>query len=1221
MTPTVSKTGNCTRVMAFIAGLRPRTLGLMTLGLVASLAASSLAIAAGTANVPPGGVTLEAVDPSPDGMQVNTGTAVELRVIRKVDGQGVAGNRVDWTISDGSGASLAAERSITLAGDEKQETGIARTVFTATEPGRFVVTASSQSNPGCAGKGCETFVSVQFVLNAAAAEMSEDAGSGGRPSTAAIAIAAGAGLALIANSNRSHTPAARGLAVVSGDGQAGFANAALPAPLVVSVSEGTSGVTVAWTATGGAVLSASSTSTDSGGRAQVSVLSLGPGPGPVTVTATRSGSGASVSFNLVILTRDLVQVSGNGQSAPTSSQVPNPLVVRALNGSTPVSGLSILWTVVSGDATISSVSNGGATDSAGLSSAVINFGPTPGPVVIRAARSDFPSISQSFTLTATLIRSLSLVSGDNQTAPPNTPLPAPIVVRAQNNGGNIAGVTINWSASGGAVLSSSSSVTDAAGLASVTVTSVGPGPNPVTITAVRADAPAAIVSVIANIVPPVLSKFSGDGQSGLIGSSAPLPLEVVLVDGGGTPVAGQSISWLVVSGSATLASPSSTTDATGHAKVNFKFGGSAGPVSISASAYGGSQKVTFNATAVAPSGLSKTSGDGQAGNPGTVLAPFVVTIASPVGGQLSGVPVTFSIVSGTGTLSVTSTTTDAAGQASTQLTLGLTPGVVTVLAQVSGGPSTTFTATINGSLVATSLTIVSGDKQTLSTGVVSQPMVVELKAGATPLAGLTVTWSTNNGSLSSTSGITDTAGRVSTTVTPSSAGAVAVTASFAAFAQYTASSVTFGHNTTIASIQSLSTDEAAVAIALDNACTALRSSSTLTPEQQDLLNQCQALATASGSNPGAVADAIEELLPDVAQTQTQTGQAAVNAQFENLKGRIATLRSGTFGSSFGGLALATSGGNIPLAGLASLLLGDDKPASNATNFQRWGVFASGNIGRGQADANNNAPRYDFDVKGLTLGVDYRHSDRLILGVALGYTRQDTTLSGGQGSLDMHGYSLSGYSTLYRENSWYMDTVLTLGRNRYDHRRRITFTLSGVTVDQLASAASDGTDRSATLTVGRDFHRNAWDYGVYGRALYTVQGFDGFQEDLDGSLAGSGLGLRVEDRTVRALSSVLGGKITRTHSTSWGVLVPQLALEWQREYSGDPDAFRAFLVNDPTGTPILITGDALDNSYFRLSLGLSMVMTHGRSGFIQYERILLRNGLSQDNLSLGFRMEF
>jgi uncharacterized protein with beta-barrel porin domain len=1039
-----------------------------------------------------------------------------------------------------------------------------------------------------------------------------------------VAIAGAAAVALYAASRGedSDPTSIPTLALVSGNNQTVVRNSAAPQPLVVrAAADGypASGVHITWTASGGATLSSSSSISDSSGQASVTVTNVGPGPGPITITATRDDSpSSSVSFTITVLTPSLVKVSGDNQSANVNTAVPSPLVVEARLNNTPQSGIGITWQILSGDATFGSTN--GTTNGSGQASATINLGPTPGPVVVRAARVDDPTIFVTFTINSLLIRSLDIVSGDNQTGAPNAALAAPLVVNAQDNGANASGVTINWSATGGATLSSATSVTDGAGNASVTVTSTGPGPDPFTVTATRADDPSGTVIFSENILPPNLSIAGGDGQSGLTGSAAATALDVLLVDGANAPVSGQNISWIVTSGSAVLASGSSTTDGAGHATMTFSYGCVPGPITIEASAYGGAQTVVFNETAVTASGLNKT-GDNQNGNPGATLAPFVVTIVPPAGvTDLSGVPVTFTVTSGTATLSVTSTTTDAAGQASTTATLGLTPGTVTVLAQVTNGPSTTFTATINGSLVGTTLQIISGDGQTLDVGVPSADMVVELRDVAV-LPGMTLTWSTNNGTVTPTSSVTDVNGRATAKVTPSSAGPVVVTVNFAAVAQYTASSIAFSHNTTLGSIPSLTTDQAAVAVALDNACAELDSGGTSTPEEQDLLDQCEALA---GASDNAVAEAIDEMLPDVAQTQTQTGQEAADAQFTNLNVRMSNLRAGVTGASFNGITLTTPTGTISLGALASALMQNEDaaaPKAADSGFSRWGFFASGNIGRGSTDAIANAPEYDFDIKGLTAGVDYRVSDTLVVGGALGYTRQSSTLAGDQGSLKMDGWSVSGYASWYHAKEWYIDTVLNLANNDYRHRRRVEYVLPGETVDQVARADSDGTDINGSVTICRDFHHAEWNFGIYGRAQAGHQSFDEYDEDLDASLSGSGLALHIEDRSVQSLSSILGGKATWVHSTDWGVVMPQFGLEWQKEYQGDPDTFRAFLISDPTGTPILITGEALDDSYFRLNLGVSAVWTKGRSGFITYDRIFGRDGNEQETLTVGGRIEF
>ncbi len=83
--------------------------------------------------------------------------------------------------------------------------------------------------------------------------------------------------------------------------------------------------------------------------------------------------------------------------------------------------------------------------------------------------------------------------------------------------------------------------------------------------------------------------------------------------------------------------------------------------------------------------IRMVSGDDQQAMPGAALAnPFVVEIRDENGAAFEGVPVTFTIASGGGTLSVTSTTTDSHGRAESVLTLGPDPGTNTVEVSVTG---------------------------------------------------------------------------------------------------------------------------------------------------------------------------------------------------------------------------------------------------------------------------------------------------------------------------------------------------------------------------------------------------------------------------------------------------------------------------------------------------------------------------------------------------------
>ena len=94
-------------------------------------------------------------------------------------------------------------------------------------------------------------------------------------------------------------------------------------------------------------------------------------------------------------------------------------------------------------------------------------------------------------------------------------------------------------------------------------------------------------------------------------------------------------------------------------------------------------EVEFTARSVAR--LLKISGDNQQGTVGEMLTnPFVVEVKDQDNAAFAGVPVTFTVTDGSGTLSVTSTTTDENGKAASALTLGLDPGTNTVVVSAGG---------------------------------------------------------------------------------------------------------------------------------------------------------------------------------------------------------------------------------------------------------------------------------------------------------------------------------------------------------------------------------------------------------------------------------------------------------------------------------------------------------------------------------------------------------
>ena len=201
-----------------------------------------------------------------------------------------------------------------------------------------------------------------------------------------------------------------------------------------------------------------------------------------------------------------------------------------------------------------------------------------------------------------------------------------------------------------------------------------------------------------------LSIASGSGQSGTAGMPLASPFTAKVTDANGNPVSGVLVTFAVTAGGGTLSAPVAATNSSGLASSTLTLGtaGGTNTVLVASGVLAGSPAL-FTATApsmptaVGPAtNLVLVSGNGQSGMVGQPLtSPFTVKVTDANGANVSGTAVTFSLMSGGGTLSATTVTTDSNGLASSTLTLGSIagPNTVTAASGTLAGSPITFTAT------------------------------------------------------------------------------------------------------------------------------------------------------------------------------------------------------------------------------------------------------------------------------------------------------------------------------------------------------------------------------------------------------------------------------------------------------------------------------------------------------------------------------------------------
>ena len=182
----------------------------------------------------------------------------------------------------------------------------------------------------------------------------------------------------------------------------------------------------------------------------------------------------------------------------------------------------------------------------------------------------------------------------------------------------------------------------------------------------------------ADTTPPVLTlvAVAGDGQTGTVGGSLPIPLAVAIRDRAGRGAAGVRVQFAVVGTNGRLTPPSGTvvSDSAGRARVAVTLGRLAEPVRVVVASPTALGTAEFHLVA-APSPavmVVPVSGDSQVvALPGANLEPFVVAVRDTFGNALGARPVTFRVIGGAGSFAGQSALTvlsDAAGLASAALT-------------------------------------------------------------------------------------------------------------------------------------------------------------------------------------------------------------------------------------------------------------------------------------------------------------------------------------------------------------------------------------------------------------------------------------------------------------------------------------------------------------------------------------------------------------------------
>ena len=388
--------------------------------------------------------------------------------------------------------------------------------------------------------------------------------------------------------------------------------------------------------------------------------------------------------------------------------------------------------------------------------------------------------------------------------------------------------------------------------------------------------------------------------------------------------------------------------------------------------------------------------------------------------------------------------------------------------------------------------------------------------------------------------------------------------------------------------------------------------------QRDLLERCREMVRNStelqtgspvpgslGLDAPGLAGALNSVTPDEIAAQGTLAGETGSPQFRLLAGRLAALRRGGSGFSLD----LDFGKRFTFEGAPSRV--PDTGASADVGSGALGVFVNAGGAFGDKDSTSREVGFDFYSLGVLGGVDYRFTPNFIAGVALGYDFTDADFDNLLGDSETHTYSATLYGTYY-VGRWYLDAHTGFAWNEYETRRHIRY----ATIDRTAFGDTDGQQYTVGLGTGYAIPVGPFTITPLARAEFLYLDIDKYSES-----GAQGLNLTIRQQDFESFQTTLGASVSYAISVPFGVLVPQVRVEWRHEFLNNERSVAAKYTADPFNTFFSIPTDRPDRDFFPVAVGMSAGFARGVSAFVNYETILGLRDITHHDFRGGVRVEF
>lgn len=306
----------------------------------------------------------------------------------------------------------------------------------------------------------------------------------------------------------------------------------------------------------------------------------------------------------------------------------------------------------------------------------------------------------------------------------------------------------------------------------------------------------------------------------------------------------------------------------------------------------------------------------------------------------------------------------------------------------------------------------------------------------------------------------------------------------------------------------------------------------------------------------------------------------------------------------------------------------------ASAFGRFGLVVNGRRTEQEADREQDADAergYESEIDALNISVDYRVSDQLVVGGTLGLDRSELkfdpdnpgvafTPAGRAGDYENDSVSLTLFASFDITERFYVDGNLGYTISDYEFRRNSVFQESDRSVPQTnvnTKGDTDGDSQWAAANVGLNSYHGALAYNTYLGLTWIESSVDSYSEE---DLSGSGLAMRFFGRESDSLLGRAGIATSWAIKGAFGVLTPQVRVEFEHNFRDDPGSAKAVFLQDGNQTVFRLRGDARDNNTLNVGAGLVAILPGGWMPYIEYEESINNDTFDRWRFTLGLRVE-